>query len=534
MLETVIVGGGLCGVALAASLQTQGRSFAVYEARSRIGGRILSELSEKTGMRVDLGPTWYWPETQPGMARLVADLGLVTFLQLDTGTNLRLVDHDRRPTRSEGEDVHAGARRIEGGVYSIIEALLKKVPAERFHLEHVLTSVLDRGDHVELRFTQGDAIVTVEARRVVLAVPPRLLEERVVFEPELDEQRLEEMRATYTWMAAEAKGVIAYDKPVWREAGESGNAFVTHGQAVFGQIWDSCDATGTRAALAGFLALPAALRQSFKAGLPMLMGNQMMQVFGPELEKGEQHFQDWAAEPFTCSRLDTAPPGEHPEYSTPFLRQPAWEGKLFFGSSETANYNGGYMEGALDAARRLARDIACFAPLASDTAMSGTATNDNEAPTNGASVSAFVQWMVEQQTGVLEVYRRHLNKLMASADKEQVTQRAMLATMEQVFSGALLQLETLPFDMRGVPVEKGRSALTPEILNSFNGFIQHLLDEVIQYNRTSCALSNFPGEDKLSKDYLQAILADIAAAWREFCISVNSLLLSKMPVSAAS
>jgi monoamine oxidase len=86
--------------------------------------------------------------------------------------------------------------------------------------------------------------------------------------------------------------------------------------------------------------------------------------------------------------------------------------------------------------------------------------------------------------------------------------------------------------MRGVPVEKGRSGLTPEILNSFNGFIQYLLDEVIQYNRTSCALSNFPGEDKLSKDYLQAILADIAAAWREFCMSVNSLLLSKLPVSA--
>lgn len=42
MLDTAIVGGGLCGLTLARGMREQNRSFAVYEARNRLGGRILS------------------------------------------------------------------------------------------------------------------------------------------------------------------------------------------------------------------------------------------------------------------------------------------------------------------------------------------------------------------------------------------------------------------------------------------------------------------------------------------------------------
>lgn len=532
MLETAIVGGGLCGLALAAGLEAQGRPFALFEARDRLGGRVLSVPSEKAGMRVDLGPTWFWPDTQPGITRLVADLGLVSFPQHDSGTVLRLHDHDKKPVPSENESVHSGARRVEGGMASIIEALASKLPADRIHLDHALRVVFDKGDHVELHFRQGDALITIQARRVVLAMPPRIVEEHVRFEPNLDDQLIEAMRETYTWMAGEAKGVIAYERPLWREAGNSGNAFVTHEQAVFGEVFDACDATGTRAALGGFLALPPSLRNSFKAGLPMLMGNQMAQLFGPELEHGEQHYQDWATEDFTCSRRDLIPPDEHPHYGNPYLRQVLWEGKLFLGGSETASYAGGYMEGALDSARRLVRDVGRFAPVL----VVAAAETSPAASSNAESIAAFGQWVAAEQSRVIEAYRRHLNKMMSSPDKEIVTQRAMVATMEQVFSEALLRLDHLSFDLRAVPIERGRSALTPEILKPFDGFIQFLIDGVIQYNRTSCALSNFPGEDKPSKDYLQAILRDIAAAWKEFCLSVNAFFVARTPapVDAAS
>lgn len=529
MLDTAIVGGGVCGLALAASLAAQQRPFALFEARPRLGGRVYSEPSAKADMRVDLGPTWYWPDTQPGMARLVGDLGLVSFPQHDEGAVLRLHDYDKKAEAHAGESVHGGARRVQGGMLSVIEALAQKIPADGISLDYVLEAVIDRGDHVELHFKHAGAPVVIAARRVVLAMPPRIVEERVRFTPDLDPQLVEAMCEIYTWMAGEAKAVICYDKPLWREEGRSGNAFVTHEQAVLGEIFDACDATGTRAALGGFLALAPGLRDSFKNGLPMLMGNQMGQVFGPALEHGEQHYKDWATEDFTCSRRDLIPPDEHPHYGNPFLRQPLWEGRLFLGGSETASYAGGYMEGALDAARRLARDIALYAPAV----VASSAAAPAAAVSNAASVAAFSQWVGARQAEVLDLYKRHLNKLLASPDKEIVTQRAMVMTVEQVFSGALLKLDELEFDMRQVPVENGRSALTPELLNSFNEFLKVLIDSVVESNRTSCALSNFPGEDKLSKDYMQAIMRDIAAAWKEFCLSVNALLLAKSPAMAA-
>jgi monoamine oxidase len=527
MLETAIVGGGLCGLALASGLGTQGRPFALFEARSRLGGRVLSVWSERAATRLDLGPTWFWPDTQPGITRLVADLGLVSFPQNDGGTVLRLHDHDKRPVPTEGESVHGGARRVEGGMAAIIEAIAGRLPADLLHLDHALQVVLDRGDHVELRFRHGDALVTIAARRVVLAMPPRVVDEQVRFEPSLDDALVDAMRETYTWMAGEAKGMVAYDRPLWREAGYSGNAYVTHEQAVLGEVFDSCDATGTRAALGGFLALSPSLRENFKAGLPMLIGNQLAQLFGPELEHGEQHYQDWAAEDFTCSRRDLIPPNDHPHYGNPFLRQILWGGKLFLGGSETASYAGGYMEGALDSARRLVRDIGRIAPAIAADAQGAAPTGID----NGAGVADFGRFVAGQQAVVLEAYRKHLNKLMASPDKEIVTQRAMVATMEQVFSEALLQLEHISFAMDGVPIEKGRSALTPDILKTFDGFIQHLIDSVIENNRTSCALSNFPGEDKPTRDYLQAILRDIAAAWKEFCLSVNAYFVARTPAA---
>lgn len=78
MLETAIVGGGLCGIALARSLQQRGGSFALFEARHRLGGRVLSARS-RTGLALDLGPTWFWPDTQPLLTGLIAELGLSDF-----------------------------------------------------------------------------------------------------------------------------------------------------------------------------------------------------------------------------------------------------------------------------------------------------------------------------------------------------------------------------------------------------------------------------------------------------------------------
>jgi monoamine oxidase len=399
---------------------------------------------------------------------------------------------------------------------ALVDALAASVPPAAIHLGQELIAVRDAGDHVELLFRSGEVTTIVRARQAVLAIPPRLLEERVRFEPDLDETMREAMRATPTWMADQAKVVVAYDLPFWRAAGASGNAFVEHEQVVLGEIFDACDAGARHAALGGFLALPPRFRASVHpASMPMLISSQLVQVFGREAEHGEQHMQDWAAEPFTCSTLDLTPPDGHPAYGNPYLRPARWNGKLLFGSSETAGYSGGYMEGALEAAARIQRALALDEP----TALPDTG--------NAACLARFGESVAALRAGVFGRYRQHLNRHLAAQSKAQLTQRALLDTVEQVYSEALDQLGRLAFDVAGVAVQRGRSDLTPGVLAPFDGFNAALLDEVVQFNRSSCALSNFPDEHDPGKDYREAIILDLAAAWREFAINANGVLLSK-------
>lgn len=515
ILDTVIVGGGLCGLALAKSLHDQGRNFALYEARARLGGRILSR--SVAGMALDLGPTWFWPDTQPRMSKLIAELGLAHFPQHDDGSVLHLTDHDKKPDSQYVPELHGGARRLSGGMTALVDALAQGLPADAIHLEQELVAVRDLGAQVELQFRCGATTTTIHARQAVLAIPPRLLEERVRFEPALDENLRAALQATPTWMADKAKVVVTYAQPFWRAAGASGNAFVSHEQVVLGEIFDACDADASHAALGGFFALTPQFRASVHPiSMPMLISSQLVQVFGPQAEHGEQHLQDWAIEVFTSSTLDQTPLDGHPEYGNPNLRRALWSHKLFLGGSETAGYGGGYMEGALEAAARIQRALVTDASSAVQPS-SG----------NAACLAQFGAHVAALRPLAIERYRQHLQRYLAAQTKEQLTQRALLDTVEQVYSEALDNLGALPFDTAAVGVARGRSDLTPSVLAPFEGFNSALLEEVAQYNRGSCAISNFPNEHDLGQDYIETIARDLAAAWREFAINVNGVLLSK-------
>jgi monoamine oxidase len=360
MLDVAIIGGGLCGLTLAKRLHDRGLGFGLYEARTRFGGRILSHECRVSGMDIDLGPTWFWPDTQPAMTLWVNQLGLVSFPQHDDGTAFVLSATDKPPARLENQTIHAGARRLAGGMAALVRALIALLPQERLHSAHNLCSVCDRGDHVELTFLRDGETVTVTAKHAVLAMPPRLVEEHVCFLPQLREPLLAVMRETPTWMATQAKAVMAYGAmPEFRERCGSGNAFVHHEQAVLSEIFDACAIQGGKTALGGFLALPPHLRKSFRAGLPLLIASQFAQVFGQGFEQGELHYQDWATEPFTCASQDRKLPvqEDHPHSSHPLLREGNWRGKLFFAGSETADIAPGYLEGALKAALRVERQL---------------------------------------------------------------------------------------------------------------------------------------------------------------------------------
>lgn len=539
MLDVAIIGAGVCGLSLARQLHAAGLSCTVFEARSRAGGRVLTQASARTGAALDLGAAWFWPQTEPRVAGLLDALGLASFAQHDTGEALRLSDPNRAPEALQFADgVHAGACRVAGGTGRLIDALVADLPAGSLRFGLRLRALTRRHDRVELAFTAdggtAERAQRIEARRVVLAVPPRLLAERVHFEPALDAALADAMRATPTWMAAQAKAFASYPAPFWRADGHSGNAFADHAQAVLRETWDASGACATGpGVLGGFFALGPAQRASFRVGMSMLIESQFVMLFGAQAglpEDAPPVVHDWAAEHDTCSALDResadAPP---PTGGHPLLRRAQWDGSLYFGATETASHAAGHLEGALEAASRIARLLASGA--ASDRAVAASAAGVTDA---AMMLAGFSDWVARERAGGPERYRRHLTRLLSTQQYEQITQRALLASVEQVYSEALAQLDALPAPVRGVGVEGGRSALTPAALAPFNGWSKAMLDAALGFNRTSCALSNFPAEHAPTPEQVQAVARDLAAAWREFALQVNDLLIARTAARATA
>lgn len=560
MLDIAIVGGGLCGLALAHSLQARHLDWRLFEARPRLGGRALT-LQARDGTPIDLGCTWFWPHTQPAITRLVADLGLASFDQHDDGRVLHLSDPNRAPQAVALTEqlipaadpsvpatpgaVHGGAKRVVGGIGAVVQALAKPLPGERLRLSHHLEALIDHGDFIELRLRHGDTLLSVHARQVVLAMPPRVVDTQVRFTPALAPELQEALHQTPTWMATAAKAGFAYQRPFWRSAGHTGNAWVSHSQAMLAEVFDACgpDAGPTAAypgaALAGFSALGAAQRESFTRGREILLDSQITQLFGPDAADpsldAQQFWHDWANDTDTCSPADLAEEslqggGSHPQYGEPVLAEVHWQGRLYFAGSESARQGGGYMEGALSAAGRVRRQL-FSASLASSRPQEAANESQLDA-SNETQLLEFEAWVQSVRPHALDRYRERVHLALSQQDDAQLTQRAVLGALESLYEAALQQLEQLPLSTAHLAIERGRAALTPRVLKPFMGLADELLAEAVIFNNTSCALSNFPLEHRPGGEYLHTIRRDLAAAWQSFAVAANERLLAKSGLAA--
>jgi monoamine oxidase len=358
MLDIAIIGAGLSGLSLADRLFEDKRNIAVFEARNRCGGRILSRsitsASTASSFTVDLGPAWLWPDHQPRIAALVKRLGLELFRQWDIGHSLYQADAHTAPTIFIDAETHETSRRIKGGCHQLIAGLLQRIPDSILHPQHRLLHLADRDSYIELVFAAGDSHVTYQSKQVVLAMPPRLLADNIIFEPALAPKLIQAMLDMPTWMAGHAKAMLVYPVAFWRHQGFSGNAFMPYPGAVLAEIYDACSEQSEPAALFGFFGLSAFTREHYRDNLEALIVQQMTRLFGPAAANPlHVVIQDWSMEAFTATGQDCTPPAEHPRYGHPWLQLDHWLDKLYFCGTETAQTSGGYLEGALEASDRV-------------------------------------------------------------------------------------------------------------------------------------------------------------------------------------
>jgi monoamine oxidase len=343
--DIAIVGGGLSGLAIASGLGAG--EWRLFEARDRLGGRILGRTDPLSGATFDMGPAWIWPH-QVRLAKALRRFGLRSFHQYADG---RLVFQDQTGAVRRDLDFApmAGSLRVDGGLERLVEGFAAALPSDRVHRLHRLKAVRAERTGLRLEIATPDGTTIVHARRAVLALPPRLLSETVAFEPELPEEVLKAMARIPTWMAGHAKVVAVYADPFWRAQGLSGDAMSHLGPLA--EIHDASPQDGSVGALFGFVGVPAPHREGREKEISTQALEQLSALFGPAAETPLRLFvKDWVADPMTATWRDRDPPGRHPVYGMPTELEGVWDGSLLFAGSEVAATEGGFLEGALEAA----------------------------------------------------------------------------------------------------------------------------------------------------------------------------------------
>ena len=321
--------------------------------------------------KIDMGGAWIWPRHQPFMRNLTSSLNIATFLQQDDPSSTR----------------------IDGGAVQYIYALAKELPQERLILnspvvkcafvleDHAwddqlctstndaagtmpLVDTADTDKNIIRVQTQGE---TLFAKRVVIAVPPRLVAKHIRFDPPLSPAKQRAMANSHTWMAGVTKVALQYETNFWTKD-VSNLAFPPPGRPAF-QVYDASTKDGTVAALTFFVLDVARPRSdsvtsSDDVVLADQVASQMEQTWSyfklpfASQAKSYTHFdiKRWPLEQYISE--DSNPTAIHPHpHPVRDLSTNEWNDHLLFAGSETDLKSPGVMEGAVGAAMRVVHTL---------------------------------------------------------------------------------------------------------------------------------------------------------------------------------
>ncbi|XP_077150932.1 amine oxidase [flavin-containing] B-like isoform X1 [Ranitomeya variabilis] len=245
-------------------------------------------------------------------------------------------------------------RKFVGGSGQISEKIMARLQ-DRVKLERPVIRLVQSGEVVIVETLNHEVY---QSKFVISAIPP-VLTTKIHFNPELPSVRNQLIHRLP--MGSVIKCMVYYKEAFWRKMGFCGCMMIEDEDTPIGFTLDDTKPDGSAPAIIGFiLSRKASLFANLsKEERKRKICEYYAKVMGTEEALHPVHYEekDWCKEQYSGGCYTAYfPPGIMTQFGS-IIRKPV--GNLYFAGTETATVWSGYMEGAIEAGERAAREIMC-------------------------------------------------------------------------------------------------------------------------------------------------------------------------------
>ncbi|KAK0562808.1 hypothetical protein OC861_005120 [Tilletia horrida] len=255
---------------------------------------------------------------------------------------------DRLTSTANGSQMY----RVVGGTEILASKLASKLGSGKVALNSPVQSVTKKSDGTYSVKTRGGKAYS--AKHVIVAMSPPVAA-KINYSPALTPLRTQ--LGQRTAMGSIGKAIATYDSPFWRTAGLTGQAI--SGTGTTRTTFDQSLSDNSTYALMGFI--EANEMQNLDGAsvdeITSLVEQDFVNYFGP----GARNVTSWTVQRWDLEEFSLGGPvanfvtlGSYTRFG-PALRAPI--GNLHFAGTESADYWVGYIDGALRAGERAAKEV---------------------------------------------------------------------------------------------------------------------------------------------------------------------------------
>ncbi|XP_058656568.1 amine oxidase [flavin-containing] A-like [Ammospiza caudacuta] len=243
-------------------------------------------------------------------------------------------------------------RKFKGGSGQISEKIMERLKG-RVQLERPVISIDQTGDNVLVETLNHEIY---ESKYVISAIPP-ILTTKIHYKPELPPNRNQLIQRLP--MGSVIKTMMYYKEAFWRRKGYCGSFVIEDEESPIGITIDDTKPDGTFPAIMGFILSRKAVKLAHlsKEERKRKISEAYAKALGMREALHPVHYEekDWTMEQYSGGCYTAYfPPGIMHSYGR-IIRQPV--DRIYFAGTETATQWSGYMEGAVQAGERAAREV---------------------------------------------------------------------------------------------------------------------------------------------------------------------------------